>query len=380
MTPPIYRNMGRAFVEGLLEITGNVEAAVDTLMHVLHKQPRPDARTLLNVLLLPRTPLLPRSPGEMIRGRKHSQARDAAAIAAHYDQPAAFFKTFLDPELVYSCAYFDEGAQTLASAQFAKIDLVLAKLRLAPGERLLDIGCGWGALSFRAAERYGARAHALTLSRGQYEEASRRVAERKLEDRVTVELRDYRTVPAESYDKIAAIGITEHIGREQLAEYFEIMHRALRPGGLFLNHCITDQESERHGMRRNGSSVHTEYAMRKKNGFINRYIFPDAELLRISKILLTAEGAGFEVRDVENIREHYARTCREWVANLEANAEAAVAATDERIVRMWRLYMAGSAQGFASGRLGLCQALLERPRPDGKSDLPPTRRDLYTSA
>lgn len=357
-------NPGRAYIERFFDVTGDYEKAFSTVMDAFLSCSKRDFLKFFMMLL--RLPRVSHSSGDLspnLQGRRHSPVRDAAAIESHYDQPMEFFRTLLDPELVYSCAYFSEDNQTLAQAQLAKFDHVLAKLRVAPGERLLDVGCGWGSLLIRAAERFGAIAHGITLSRVQYEEARRRIAERNLGDRVTVELRDYRTIPANSYDKISSIGMLEHVGRERMREYFSIMYRALRPGGLFLNQCITDQSSKRQG--------------RRAGGFLGRYVFPDGDLLPISMILSTAERVGFEVRDVEGLREHYERTCRAWVAGLDAAAAQAAAATSDRIVRIWILYLVSSAQNFAYGWLGLFQSLLERPRSDGKSDLPLTRKHLY---
>jgi cyclopropane-fatty-acyl-phospholipid synthase len=359
-------NPGRAFVEGFFDVTGDIGEAFDAIMDAyFHLSKREWIRLLIGLLQLPSPPYTLAAPPRSLAGEKHSSKRDAAAVSAHYDIPAEFYKTFLDPELLYTCAYFSEGIETLEDAQLAKMDYICAKLRLKAGERFLDVGCGWGALSMRAAERFGARVHGITLSQLQYEEASRRVAERNLGDRVTIECRDYRTIPAESYDKVAAIGITEHIGRERLDEYFQVMYRALHPGGLFLNHCLTEQWAKRQGVR--------------AGGFIGRYVFPDGELLPISMVLTAGERAGFEVRDVESLREHYLRTAAFWIANLEAAAAQAAAITNERIVRIFRLYMVGFEQHFKHGRIGLHQALLERPQPDGKTELPLTRRDLYSA-
>jgi cyclopropane-fatty-acyl-phospholipid synthase len=295
----------------------------------------------------------------------HSRARDAAAVGFHYDQPLAFYASFLDPNLVYSCAYFDDDALTLEQAQAAKIDYLLRKLRLRPGDRLLDIGCGWGALVIRAAEKFGAHTLGVTLSRSQAEEAQRRIAARGLGARASAELLDYRDLGDRTFDKIVSVGMVEHVGRSELPQYFATAFRALRPGGLFVNHGIAHQEPGRPGTR--------------AGDFIGRYVFPDGELVSISDALRSAEAAGFEVRDVENLREHYARTLRHWVANLERNASAAIEAAGGRTYRVWRLYLAGSAQGFNSGRMGLFQALLAKPHADGSVELPRTRRDLYFS-
>ncbi len=263
--------------------------------------------------------------------------------------------------MVYSCAYWDDGVNSLEDAQSAKVDYTLRKLRLRPGERLLDVGCGWGALVIRAA-KLGAQALGITLSRPQRDEAQRRIAAAGVTAFARVELRDYRELRGELFDKIVSIGMFEHVGRSKFAEYFRAAYDALRPGGLFLNHAIADQSGERSW---------------KSTGFMGHFIFPDGELVPVSDALRFAERAGFEVRGVENLREHYTRTLRAWLSNLERNREAAVAAAGETSYRLWRLYFAGSAQGFSVGRLGVYQSLLARPDAAGSVDLPATRRDLY---
>lgn len=361
--PPVDLNAGRAFAAGLLDVDGDVEAAVDELFHLVQR-PSPAAMLKLGWLLrrLPRT-RLPQLREAHLRGRRHSPARDRAAIGFHYDQPLEFYASFLDREMVYSCAYFDDGVETLEEAQRAKIDHTLRKLRLRRGERLLDIGCGWGALVIRAAREFGANVLGVTLSETQAREGSRRIAQAGLGGSARIELRDYREVRG-SFDKIVSIGMFEHVGRDKLPEYFGTAFRLLEPGGLFLNHGIALRGRD----GRNG----------KATGFMGRFIFPDGELETISDALQFAERSGFEVRDVENLREHYARTLRAWVRNLETNRDAAIAAAGEQSYRAWRLYMAGSAQGFRSGRIAVYQSLLAKPQEDGAVNLPPTRRDLYT--
>lgn len=360
--PPLELSAGRAFGTGMLDVEGDLERAVDALLASNHTLRGRELVRLVGLLRrLPKTPW-PRLREAKLRGRAHSRKRDRAAIGFHYDQPIEFYRSFLDREMVYSCAYFDDGVATLDGAQSAKLDFTLRKLRLRPGERLLDIGCGWGAMIIRAAQM-GAYALGITLSRPQYEEARRRIAAAGVSAFATVELCDYRELRGEAFDKIVSVGMFEHVGRSRFGEYFAAAYAALRPGGLFLNHAIADQQGE----RRRG----------KANGFIERFIFPDGELVSIAEALGAAERAGFEVRGVENLREHYARTLRAWVANLERNRATALAAAGEATYRLWRLYMAGSAQGFTIGRLGIYQSLLARSHPDGRVELPPTRRDLY---
>jgi cyclopropane-fatty-acyl-phospholipid synthase len=361
LKPPPDMNAGRAFGAGLIECDGDAEAAVDEFYNAAERLSLVDRLRLLALAMrLPKTQL-PKLREARLRGRSHSPARDRAAIGFHYDQPVAFYRAILDHDLTYSCAYFDAGVETLDDAQRAKIGYTLRKLRLAPGERLLDIGCGWGSLVLRAAGEFGAKVLGVTLSRLQCEEARRRIHEAGLEDRATVELRDYRELPATSFDKIVSVGMFEHVGRAKLPEYFRTTFSLLKPGGLFLNHGISVERGK-------GGPI---------GGFISRFIFPDGELVPVSEALEVAESAGFEVRDVENLREHYARTLRAWVANLERNRREAIAATNEQTYRLWRLYMAGSAQGFRVARMGIFQSLLAKPDIDGRVELPLTRRDLY---
>jgi cyclopropane-fatty-acyl-phospholipid synthase len=366
LTPPLDLNPGRAFVEGWFDVEGRLEDAIEALERVVDTLPRLALARLVPLLArLPSPPREDRYGGAQLAGPRHSKARDAAAIGFHYDQPVEFYRAFLGDDLVYSCAYWDDGVATLDGAQRAKLDYVLDKLRLQPGQSFLDIGCGWGSLVIRAAER-GAIAFGITLSRRQHEEAQRRIGERGLRERARVELCDYRDLGERRFDAIASVGMVEHVGQNQLAEYFTGAYRALRDGGLFLNHGITKQGRDGKAWRAGGD-------------FIGRYVFPDGELLPLDFTTRAAERAGFEVRDVENLREHYARTLRAWVENLAANYVAAVDATDWRTERIWRIYMAGSARNFALGRMGLMQTLLAKPRRDGTSEIPPTRRDLYAA-
>ena len=361
--PPIDLHAGRAFAAGLLDVEGDAEAAIDEISAVTAAMtPLRAARLALHLRRLPPAHL-PELREAHLRGKRHSLARDRAAIGFHYDQPIEFYRTFLDERLVYSCAYFDEGVNSLDEAQLAKIDYTLRKLRLRPGERLLDVGCGWGALVVRAASSYGVEAVGVTLSTSQHAEAQRRIDAAGVRGRARVDLRDYRELRGERFDKIVSIGMFEHVGGERLPEYFGTCFALLKEGGLFLNHGIAHQTT--------GSG--------RSSGFMDRFIFPDGELVRIARALTIAEAAGFEVRDVENLREHYTRTLRAWVRNIETRREAAVAAAGESSYRAWRLYMAGSAQGFRTGRLGLFQSLLAKPLHSGAAEVPPTRRDLYTA-
>jgi len=359
-TPPIDRNAGSAFVAGALDVDGDLTAAIEALNAASSGRSIVDqARLALLMRRLPREAHVPQ--GAQLSGKRHSRERDRAAISYHYDHPVAFYRTFLDRDMVYSCAYYDDGIDSLDDAQAAKLDYVLRKVRLEPGMRFLDIGCGWGSLVMLAA-REGAHALGITLSRVQCDEANRRIAEAGLAGRARVELRDYRDLGTETFDRIASIGMVEHVGRTKQPEYYRCALRALRPGGLFLNHGIAEQSP--------GRKV-------GPNQFIERYVFPDGDLIAVADSLAIAERAGFEVRDVENLREHYARTLRAWVSNLERNRDEAIANAGETAYRIWRLYMAASAVSFDAASIGIYQSLLARTDASGHVSIPATRRDLY---
>lgn len=293
---------------------------------------------------------------------RHSRQTDRAAISFHYDVSNAFYGLWLDAQRVYSCAYFETPDDTLDRAQRNKLEHICRKLRLRPGERLLDIGCGWGALVCWAARHHGVRAHGITLSQRQLEYARERIRSEGLQDLVTVELRDYRDLEAAVYDKVSSVGMFEHVGLANLPAYYAAVQRVLRPGGLFLNHGITHDEE---GWNR---TVATE--------FINRYVFPDGELDCVSNIQLGMERAGFEIHDVEGLRPHYALTLRHWVQRLEARRGEALQEVDEVTFRIWRLYMAACALEFEAGGTGVYQIVASK-RDRGIWPVPLTRNDLY---
>jgi cyclopropane-fatty-acyl-phospholipid synthase len=296
--------------------------------------------------------------------KAHSKAENRDAIHFHYDVSNDFYALWLDRAMVYSCAYFEDSAVDLDTAQVAKLDHICRKLSLRPGENFLDIGCGWGALVIHAAQRYGVRAHGVTLSPQQLKVAQERIAQAGLTDRVSVELLDYRDLPGESaYDKVASVGMFEHVGLKNLPVYFATVHRLLKPHGLFLNHGITHNSE---GWQR---SMSTE--------FINRYVFPDGELDNISNIQHAMERAKFEIADVEALRPHYALTLRHWVARLEHNHERALQYVNEATYRVWRLYMTACALEFESGDIGIYQVLATK-RAQGNLPVPLTRRYMYT--
>jgi cyclopropane-fatty-acyl-phospholipid synthase len=297
-------------------------------------------------------------------GLAPSKELNRDAIPFHYDVSNDFYALWLDEQMIYSCAYYESASQSLEQAQRNKLDLICRKLRLKPGERMLDIGCGWGALICWAAEHYGVTAHGITLSRNQYDHAQRTIKNRGLEHRVTVELIDYRDVKGEvEYDKVSSVGMFEHVGLKNLPTYFAVANRVLKPGGLFLNHGITSAEG---GWKKSDTTE-----------FINRYVFPDAQLETISTVQQVMEDSSFEIHDVENLRPHYALTLREWVKRLEQNREEALKYVPESVYRIWRFYMASCAVQFEEGNTGVYQILASKRAPF-QNPVPLTRRDLYT--
>lgn len=296
--------------------------------------------------------------------RRLAIAGDRRAIEYHYDQSNEFYELFLGPTMVYTCAYYRRPDGDLDQAQRDKLDLVCRKLRLESGEHLLDIGCGWGSLAIWAAENYGVRVHGVTLSPSQAAYAQARIREKGLEKVCRVECRDYREVVGKSlYDKIAAIGIIEHVGVANYPSYFAQVRELLKPGGLFLNHGITHER---------------KWKWTRQWEFTLRYVFPNGELDHISHILSVMEDENWEIRDVEQLREHYARTCRQWVERLVANRERALRLVPEKTYRIWVLYLAGSANFFGEGSIGLYQALLSKPAP-AAAVVPTTREEIYSS-
>ena len=299
-----------------------------------------------------------------LTGKRHSIKRDRQAIAYHYDVSNDFYALWLDRRMVYSCAYFATPDDDLDTAQERKLDYICRKLRLQPGQRLLDLGCGWGGLVVHAAQHYGVDATGITLSQPQADLANVLIAQAGLADHCRVKVQDYREVDeAGGYDALASVGMFEHVGEAMLPTYFARARRLLKPGGIFLNHGIASRTTDK---------------PRRGPSFSDTYVFPDGELVSINVTLRAAEEAGFEVRDVESLREHYALTLRHWVRRLEANHDQALQFVGEPTYRVWRLFMSGSAHGFTAGRLNVYQALLVRPDERGQSGLPLTRVDWYT--
>jgi cyclopropane-fatty-acyl-phospholipid synthase len=304
--------------------------------------------------------------GAWLRHKLHQRRANRANIQHHYDVSNAFYRLFLDQRLVYSCAYFHTPEDSLDTAQAQKLDHICRKLRLQPGERFLDIGCGWGALVLWAAERYGVNATGITLSQNQHDHVKEQIAARGLQDRVRVELRDYLDLPEDVlYDKIASVGMFEHVGVSRFPRYFGKIRRVLKPGGFVLNHGITHNWVDTRSL---GSGM---------GDFIEEYVFPGGELTHVSRVVEAMALEGLEVVDAEALREHYARTLWHWVERLESNAGAARAEAGEERYRVWRIYMAGSAHGFDRGWLSLWQLLAGKPLPDGRLPHPLTREYMY---
>ena len=384
LVPPNELSLSESYIFGDVDVEGDMEAAgsIGDLAASHLRSPMTMLRLARHVLALPRDDAADRpaedavrvSASERLSGRRHSTHRDREAVRFHYNVGNAFYSLWLDARMVYSCGYFAHGDDDLDRAQESKLDHICRKLRLKPGDRLLDIGCGWGGLIMHAARRYGVFALGITLSDAQAELARERIAAAGLSDRCRVELRDYRQLPREGqFDKISSGGMVEHVGARRLDEYFASAFGALRPGGLFLNHGIVSIAGSRPESRR------TRIAARlwKRGEFIDRYVFPDGELLPSATMIASAERNGFELRDVESLREHYVLTLRHWVHRLEAHHDEAVALVGEPTYRVWRLYMAASAFGFRTGRIGIIQSLLAKPNGDGRVEVPRTREDIY---
>lgn len=363
--------LSRAYVAGEIEAPGDIFATFAALSSAgKFAEPGPFRRPTVRELwtlaaaavrlgALGPNPAPPREEARVARkGRRHSRRRDAAAISHHYDVGNRFYALVLGPSLVYSCAVWETPATGLDAAQEAKLDLVCRKLDLRPGMRVLDVGCGWGSFALHAARRYGADVVGVTLSAEQAELARKRVAEAGLTDRVEIRIQDYRDVGDGPFDAISSIGMSEHVGQEQIGHYVSRLYALLRPGGRLLNHAIswnagpTDPDPD---------------------SFIPRYVFPDGEMLSLTRMIGALEDGGLEVLDVEALRRHYALTLRAWVHNLESHWDEAVLASSPGRARVWRLYMAASALGFEAGITGVNQVLVQRP---GGVE-PPLRRTAW---
>ena len=363
----------RAFVSDNLDVEGDIfevlalrdmleSRTIDTDLRLNS----PALRNLLKATVgLKALSFPPAPPPEEVhlRGRAHSRNRDADAISHHYDVGNDFYRLVLGDSMTYSCAYFERDGMTLDDAQVAKYDLVCRKLGLEPGMRLLDVGCGWGGMVLHAVRNYGVSAVGITLSSEQADFAARRVAESGVGHLVDIRLQDYRDVGDGPFDAISSIGMFEHVGLKQLSEYFAVLEHLLVPCGRLLNHAI----SRPSGQPAFGSRT-----------FISRYVFPDGELQEVGGVVSSMQTFGLEARDVESLREHYARTLRCWVKNLETNWTEAVDLVGLGRAKVWRLYMAGSALSFEASRISIHQVLGVKPDANGASGMPETRSAWVT--
>jgi cyclopropane-fatty-acyl-phospholipid synthase len=298
--------------------------------------------------------------------KPRSREADAKAIAHHYDVSNDFYALFLDPLMVYTCAYYRDPDGKLEQAQQDKLDHVCRKLELQPGETLLDIGCGWGSLAIWASQHYGVRAHGVTLSKAQADWATERIRKEGLEGRCRVEHLDYRELPPDlAYDKIAAVGVIEHVGIPNYPVFFGGVRARLQDGGLYLNHGIVHE---------------FHWKPTSQTEFLYRHVFPNGDLAGLSQTLTEIERAGWEIMDVEGLRLHYARTCRHWVEGLRERADEARALAGERTYRTWLLYLTCSAVAFETGSIGLYQVLSRKHGDPNVARAPRTREHLYGKA
>ncbi len=346
LSHPSLDALGGAYVEGRLELEGPISEVIrlgDALSEALSDDEQ-----------------------RALQREAHDKATDAEAISYHYDLSNRFYQLWLDPDMVYSCAYFPTGKEDLATAQQAKLRHLCRKLRLQPGEHLLDVGCGWGGLARFAAREFGVQVTGITLSQAQLDLARERVAAGGLQENVQLELMDYRDVPQDGrFDKVVSVGMFEHVGHANLPLYCQQLFGAVREGGLVMNHGITSRYTDGRPVGRGAGE------------FIGRYVFPHGELPHVSRMTAHLSEAGLEVVDVESLRLHYARTLDMWSANLESRLSEAKALVPEQALRIWRLYLAGCAYGFARGWMNLHQILAVKPLADGSHRLPWSRADLY---
>jgi len=361
--------LARGFVAGELDLQGDIYQALTSIAPLLDSGSRTKAtltpgdrgEMMKAAVMLGAVGPQPQPPPQEanLHGRRHSRTRDRDAISHHYDVGNDFYRIVLGPSLVYSCGYWNTPDATLESAQAAKLELICRKLGLKPGMRLLDVGCGWGSMAIHAAREYGVSVVGVTLSHEQVELARKRVVEAGLASQVDIRLQDYRDVADGPFDAISSVGMAEHVGPDQFERYARTLYQLLRPGGRLLNHQI----ARRPGPRRTSPT------------FISAYVFPDGELSPVGQTAEALEAAGLEVRDLESLREHYALTLRQWVANLSARWDEAVRLAGPGRARVWLLYMAGSALAFEAGRIGVNQVLAVRAHADGRSEIPPTRTE-----
>lgn len=345
LTPSLF-NLGKAYVEGEIEVEGRAKEIISVGSALAHHTLRPAGRF-----------------ARIARTFQHTRRKDAEAIRYHYDVSNDFYSLWLDENMVYSCAYFENGNEDLAAAQIKKIDHILTKIQLRPGQTLLDIGCGWGALAIRAAQKFGAKCIGVTLSQNQYDLARERVRQAGLADRVDIRLEDYRDVTG-TYDRITSVGMFEHVGEKHLLEYFAKIRSLLADDGIVMNHGITTTDPD------NGETAFGG------GEFIEQYVFPHGELAHLGTVLTAMQRGGLEAFDIENLRRHYAKTCSIWAENFEDCADRIRATVDDKRFRIWRVYLAGCAYAFAQDWVSLYQVVCMKSNRDA-STLPWSRRYIY---
>lgn len=360
ITAPGELGIARAYIAGELEIDGSIYDVLE-LRHAMSevKFTPGQVRDLVRLVGLRNVRRLQPPPEEhrTKRGRRHSRGRDVDAISHHYDVSNEFYELVLGSSMTYSCAVFSDFGDSLMQAQKNKYELICRKLGLHREKRLLDIGCGWGGMVLHAAKYHGVEAVGVSLSQNQVDYAKKRVADAGLADLVDIRFQDYRDVPDGPFDAISSIGMFEHVGSQQLGRYFDQVYALLRPGGRFLNHAISRTTTSKRGRL-------------SRAGFMDRYVFPDGELHEIGTVVSAIHDRGFEVRHVENLREHYALTLRHWVTNLEDHWYDAVAMTSLGRAKVWRLYMAASAVSFEDNSLHVDQVLAVKTDDSGRNSMP----------
>lgn len=382
LLPPSELSIAEAYVRGDIDVEGNLESAMSLGDTVGARVQSARAFAALLPLLLALPADDARDAGEL-RKRKSTlkllnPARRSGSereIQFHYDVGNDFYSLWLDRRMVYTCAYFKNADDDLETAQLAKLEHICRKLRLAPGQRLLDIGCGWGALIIHAAKYYGVRCVGITLSEAQAQLARERIANEGLTDMCEVRLQDYRDLPStDRFDRVVSVGMMEHVAEDLHPCYFATAFNALEPGGLFLNHFIVSNMTAR---RNGGVREYIKRRLWRRDEFIDKYVFPDGRLVALGSPISAGEHAGFETRDVESLREHYALTLRWWLRGLERRKSDAQRLVGERTYRIWKLYMTAAANGFSTGALNVVQCLLSKTGPAGQSGVPLTREDIY---
>jgi cyclopropane-fatty-acyl-phospholipid synthase len=343
---PTLDSLGAAYVEGKIEVLGKAAEMVK-IVNALAAHSLPSRKNGWHIGL----------------ARRRNRKAEAEAIRYHYDVSNEFYAQWLDPNMVYSCAYFENGDESLEQAQIKKIDHILKKIALQPGQRLLDIGCGWGALVIRAAQQFGAHCVGVTLSEQQYLYAKNKVEQAGLSHLIEIRLQDYRDIDG-TFDRITSVGMFEHVGLRNLPVYFEKIHDLLAEGGMAMNHGITSTDPDDGDSPYGGGT------------FIDRYVFPHGEVPHISRVLKTMQDGGLETLDVENLRQHYAKTCGIWADNFEKRADQIRPLTDAKHFRIWQVYLAGCSYAFEKDHIAIFQVLCTRSGRDART-LPRSRRYMY---